>query len=146
MRRGRAGSIGGPRCEVGGRWSEETAMFLAALANAKAQASPFILQNRVKAASHRKWCAVIACGRPECSQLPCWTCAPWLVGETRLQCMRLCVTTAWATWSSCKPSSCLPPRSTRPSTNASSLFRTCSARGFFSSSSRTPVQRVHSTQ
>ena len=28
--------------EVGGRWSDETAKFLAALANAKAQASPFI--------------------------------------------------------------------------------------------------------
>ena len=33
--------------------------------------------------------------RPERSQLPCWTSATWLVGvETRLQCMRLCVTTA----------------------------------------------------
>ena len=59
-----------------GRWSEETAEFLAALTNAKAQASPFILQNRVK-------------GRPERSQLPCWTSAPCLVGEeTRLQVVR----------------------------------------------------------
>ena len=56
-----------------------------------------------------------------------------------------CWASQWATLSSCKPSSCLPPRSsclpprsTRPSTNASSLFRTCRARGFFSSSARTP--------
>ena len=38
--------------EVGGRWSG--AKFWAALANAKAQASPFILQNRVKAALFRR--------------------------------------------------------------------------------------------
>ena len=46
---------------MGGRWSEETAKFLAALANAKAQASLFILQNRVKAAHLRRWSAVLAC-------------------------------------------------------------------------------------
>ena len=38
-----------------------TAKFLAALANAKAQASPFIFQNRVKAAYLRRWGAVLAC-------------------------------------------------------------------------------------
>ena len=33
--------------------------------------------------------------RADHSQLPCWTSAPYLVGEeTRLHCMRLCVTTA----------------------------------------------------
>ena len=47
--------------EVGGRWSDETAKFLAALAKAKAQASPSILQNRVKAAYLRGWSAVLAC-------------------------------------------------------------------------------------
>ena len=74
--------------EVGGR-SEETAKFLAALANAKAQASPFILQNRVKSAYLRRWSAVLAC-----SAARAFT-ASLLVGEeTRLQCMRLCVTTA----------------------------------------------------
>ena len=46
--------------EVGGRWSEETAKFLVALAT-KAQASPFILQNRVRAAYLRRWGAVLAC-------------------------------------------------------------------------------------
>ena len=47
--------------EVGGRWSGETAKFLAALADAKAQSCPFILQNRVKAAYVRRWSAVLAC-------------------------------------------------------------------------------------
>ena len=47
--------------EVGGRWSAETAKFLAALANSKSQPSPFILQNRVKAAYIRMWSAVLAC-------------------------------------------------------------------------------------
>ena len=46
--------------EVGG-WSGETAKFLAALADAKAQSCPFILQNRVKAAFVRRWSAVLAC-------------------------------------------------------------------------------------
>ena len=53
-----------PNCrerEVVGRWSDEIAKFFAALANAKAQASPFILQNRVKAAYFRRWGAVLAC-------------------------------------------------------------------------------------
>ena len=35
--------------EVGGRWSKETATFLAALAKARAESSPLILQGRVKA-------------------------------------------------------------------------------------------------
>ena len=47
--------------EVGGRWSGETAKFLVALADAKAQSCPFILQNRVKAAFVRRWSAVLAC-------------------------------------------------------------------------------------
>ena len=37
--------------EVGGRWSEETAQFLRALAKASAQTAPLILQNRVQAAA-----------------------------------------------------------------------------------------------
>ena len=58
--------------EVGGRWSDETAKFLAALANAT-QASPSLLQNRVKAAYLRRWGAVLAFWRPKRSQLLCWT-------------------------------------------------------------------------
>ena len=50
----------------------------------------------------------------------------------------------WASqWAMFKPSSCLPPKSTQPSTNASSLFRTCRARGSSSSSALTPVQHTH---
>ena len=47
--------------EVGGRWSEETAQFLRALAKAHAQTAPLILQNRVKAARLRRWSNVLAC-------------------------------------------------------------------------------------
>ena len=47
--------------EVGGRWSEETATFLAALAKARAESSPFILPGRVKAAWIRRWNAMLAC-------------------------------------------------------------------------------------
>ena len=54
-----------------------------------------------------------------------------------------CWASQWAMLNLCKPSSCPPPRSTRPSTNASSLFRTCRARGSSSSSALTPVQRTH---
>ena len=47
--------------EVGGRWSKETATFLAALAKARAESSPFILQGRVQAALIRRWSAMLAC-------------------------------------------------------------------------------------
>ena len=47
--------------EVGGRWSEETAQFLRALAKASARTAPLILQNRVKAAWLRRWSGVLAC-------------------------------------------------------------------------------------
>ena len=77
--------------EVGGRWGDETAKFLAALANAQAQASPFILQNRVKAAYLRRWSAVLACSAARAftaSLLDQRPVSGW--EETRLQCMRLC--------------------------------------------------------
>ena len=64
--------------EVGGRCSEETVEFLAAFANGKAQASPFILQNRVKGACFRRWGAVLACSSVHSflvGQAP-----PWLAG------------------------------------------------------------------
>ena len=47
--------------EVGGRWSEETALFLGALAKARAQESPQLLQSRVTAAYIRRWSALLAC-------------------------------------------------------------------------------------
>ena len=47
--------------EVGGRWSEETALFLRALAKARAQESPQLLQGRVTAAYIRRWSASLAC-------------------------------------------------------------------------------------
>ena len=47
--------------EVGGRWNEETATFLSALAKAKALESPLVLQGRVQAAYIRRWSAVLAC-------------------------------------------------------------------------------------
>ena len=47
--------------EVGGRWSEETALFLRALAKARAQESPQLLQGRVTAAYVRRWSALLAC-------------------------------------------------------------------------------------
>ena len=43
-----------------GRWSKETT-FLAALAKARAESSPFILQGRVQAALIRRWSAMLAC-------------------------------------------------------------------------------------
>ena len=47
--------------EVGGRWNEETATFLSALAKAKALESSLVLQGRVQAAYIRRWSAVLAC-------------------------------------------------------------------------------------
>ena len=44
-----------------GRWSEDTATSLLALAGAKAQACPFVLQKRVKGAYICRWSAVLAC-------------------------------------------------------------------------------------
>ena len=47
--------------EVGGRWKVETAQFLSALAKAKAQVAPHLLQGRVEAAWLRRWSATLAC-------------------------------------------------------------------------------------
>ena len=47
--------------EVGGRWSAETAQFLTALAKARAQEVPLILQGRAETAWVRRWSAILAC-------------------------------------------------------------------------------------
>ena len=47
--------------EVGGRWSRETAEFLCALAKARAQSEPLLLQGRAQAAWLRRWSAMLAC-------------------------------------------------------------------------------------
>ena len=47
--------------EVGGQWSEETALFLGALVKARAQESHQLLQGRVTAAYIRRWSALLAC-------------------------------------------------------------------------------------
>ena len=60
--------------EVGGRWSAETAQFLTALANARAQEEvPLILQGRAEIAWVRWWSAILACAAT--LLLPCrsWT-------------------------------------------------------------------------
>ena len=47
--------------EVGGRWSAETAQFLTALAKARAQEVPSVLQGRAETAWVRRWSAILAC-------------------------------------------------------------------------------------
>ena len=47
--------------EVGGRWSAETAQFLTALANARAQEVPQVLQGRAETAWVKRWSAILAC-------------------------------------------------------------------------------------
>ena len=47
--------------EVGGRWNSETAQFITALANARAQEVPLVLQGRAQAAWARRWTAILAC-------------------------------------------------------------------------------------
>ena len=46
--------------EVVGRWSQKTADFLNAIAKARAQESPQMLQGRVRAACVRRWSAMLA--------------------------------------------------------------------------------------
>ena len=47
--------------EVGGRWSQETVDFPNALAKARAQESPQILQGRVRTPYVRRWKVILAC-------------------------------------------------------------------------------------
>ena len=47
--------------EVGGRWSIETAHFLASLAKAKAETAPDVLRGRVQQDYVRRWSALLAC-------------------------------------------------------------------------------------
>ena len=47
--------------EVGGRWSEETRVFLRLLARAKARSEPVILRQRVEQAWRMRWPAILAC-------------------------------------------------------------------------------------
>ena len=61
VRRRWSGTPGCMAAEVRGRWSVETAQFLSALAKAKAQSAPHLLQGRVEAAWLRRWSATLAC-------------------------------------------------------------------------------------
>ena len=47
--------------EVGARWNTEMAQFLTALAKARAQEVPLLLQGRAEAAWVRRWSAILAC-------------------------------------------------------------------------------------
>ena len=47
--------------EVGGRWSAETAQFITAPANARAESEPSTLKGRMAAAWTRQWSATRAC-------------------------------------------------------------------------------------
>ena len=47
--------------EVGGRWSEETQVFLRQLAKAKARAAPVPLQTRAREAWLQRWRTILAC-------------------------------------------------------------------------------------
>ena len=47
--------------EVGGRWNSETAQFITALANARAQEVPLVLQGRAQAAWVTRWSASFSC-------------------------------------------------------------------------------------
>ena len=47
--------------EVGGCWNSETAQFITALAKARAQEVPLVLQGRAQAAWVRRWSAILAC-------------------------------------------------------------------------------------
>ena len=62
--------------EVGRRWNNETAQFVAALANARAQEVPLVLQGRAQAAWVRRWSAILAC-----TGCRCWIVAPGGTGE-----------------------------------------------------------------
>ena len=47
--------------ELGGRWNAETAQFLTAVARARAQEVPLVLQGRAEAAWVRRWSSILAC-------------------------------------------------------------------------------------
>ena len=47
--------------EVGGRFSEEAATFVHALAKAKSRSQPPILRGRVRAAFSRRWEGILVC-------------------------------------------------------------------------------------
>ena len=75
--------------EVGRRSSNETAQFLSALAEARSQSVPLILQGRAKAAWLRRWSAMLACSAARAfavSLLDRRLSQVWEV--IRLQCMR----------------------------------------------------------
>ena len=62
--RGRRARLVVLAAEVGGRWSQETADFFNAMAKAKAEEHPRILQGRVRDACVRRWSALLACCLP----------------------------------------------------------------------------------
>ena len=47
-------------CETGGRWSEQAAEFVMALARAKARAAPAALSATAVLCWHRRWCGMMA--------------------------------------------------------------------------------------
>ena len=48
-------------CEVGGRWSDETCLFIAGLARAKARSEPRAIRVAARRAWHRRWSTSMAC-------------------------------------------------------------------------------------
>ena len=51
--------------EVGGRWSDETLLFLKLVANAKSRSAPVPLRGKARAARFRRWSAILSCSAPK---------------------------------------------------------------------------------
>ena len=62
--------------EVGGRWNTETAQLLTALAKARAQEVPLLLQGRAEAACVRRWSAILACTAARALSVSLLDCRP----------------------------------------------------------------------
>ena len=62
--------------EVGVRWNTETAQFLTALAKARAQGVPLLLQGRAEAAWVRRWSAILACTAARALSVSLLDCRP----------------------------------------------------------------------
>ena len=69
--------------EVGGRFSDETAQFLRALASAKVREGPQLLQGRAHAAWLRRWSAMLACAAARAFAPSCSVFEGWGVGLQR---------------------------------------------------------------
>ena len=68
--------------EVGGRWSDETAQFLEALAKHRAQGAPGVMGQRVQSAWLRRWGNLLGCNVAKAFALSLVVMRP--------QCMRWC--------------------------------------------------------